>query len=107
MGRGLDIPLKVKYALRKVGFTSSKLYVKPLFLKAESRDGMKHRVKELRSNMGWTQDQLSERLGVSRQTVISIENGRYNPSLELAYKIAKTFRCSIEDVFLFESEGGE
>ncbi|MBH0156457.1 helix-turn-helix transcriptional regulator [Fictibacillus sp. 5RED26] len=63
---------------------------------------MEHRIKELRSRCGWTQEQLSEKLGVSRQTVISIENGRYNPSLELAYNIAQLFRLSIEEVFIFE-----
>jgi len=67
---------------------------------------MKHRLKELRAANGWTQENLSEQVGVSRQTIISIENGRYNPSLELAYKIAKVFRCTIEDVFIFE-EGSE
>ena len=66
---------------------------------------MRHRLKELRAEFGWTQEELSEKLGVSRQTVISIENGRYNPSLELAYKIAKAFNRSIEDVFIFEEEG--
>jgi putative transcriptional regulator len=65
---------------------------------------MKHRIKEFRSAFGWTQEQLSEKIGVSRQTVISIENGRYNPSLELAYKIAKLFECKIEEVFIFEKE---
>lgn len=63
---------------------------------------MEHRIKELRSSFGYTQEQLSEKLGVSRQTVISIENGRYKPSLELAYKIAKLFQLTIEDVFIFE-----
>lgn len=63
---------------------------------------MKHRIKELRTSVDWTQEQLSEKLGVSRQTIISIENGRYNPSLELAYKIAKLFQLNIEDVFIFE-----
>lgn len=63
---------------------------------------MEHRIKELRTSFSWTQEELSEKLGVSRQTIISIENGRYNPSLELAYKIAKLFRLSIEDVFIFE-----
>ncbi|MBH0162002.1 MULTISPECIES: helix-turn-helix transcriptional regulator [Fictibacillus] len=63
---------------------------------------MEHRIKELRTRCGWTQEQLSEKLGVSRQTVISIENGRYNPSLELAYNIAQLFRLSIEEVFIFE-----
>lgn len=63
---------------------------------------MEHRIKELRTSFNWTQEQLSEILGVSRQTIISIENGRYNPSLELAYKIAKLFHLSIEEVFIFE-----
>ncbi|MFF2482926.1 helix-turn-helix transcriptional regulator [Paenibacillus sp. NPDC058071] len=67
---------------------------------------MKHRLKELRAANGWTQENLSEQVGVSRQTIISIESGRYNPSLELAYKIAKVFHCTIEDVFIFE-EGSE
>lgn len=48
-----------------------------------------------------TQEQLADRLGVSRQTVISVENGRYNPSLTLAYKMARVFSCSIEDIFDF------
>jgi len=68
---------------------------------------MDHRLKELRAENGWTQENLSERVGVSRQTIISIESGRYNPSLELAFKIAKAFRCKIEDVFIFEKESGE
>ncbi|MFJ7668334.1 helix-turn-helix transcriptional regulator [Lysinibacillus sp. NPDC097195] len=63
---------------------------------------MEQRIKELRASFGWTQEQLAEKLGVSRQTIISIENGRYNPSLELAYKIAKSFQLSIEEVFIFE-----
>lgn len=62
---------------------------------------MKNRLRELRNERGITQEQLAEYLGVSRQTVISIENGRYNPSLILAYKIAKVFQCSIEGVFDF------
>lgn len=72
----------------------------------KGRDRMKHRLKELRAANEWTQENLSEQVGVSRQTIISIESGRYNPSLELAYKIAKVFRCKIEDVFIFE-EGSE
>ncbi|MFC4597801.1 helix-turn-helix transcriptional regulator [Cohnella hongkongensis] len=63
---------------------------------------MEHRIKVLRASFGLTQEQLSERVGVSRQTIISIENGRYNPSLELAYKIAKVFGCYIEEVFIFD-----
>ncbi|OPA75209.1 transcriptional regulator [Paenibacillus selenitireducens] len=63
---------------------------------------MEHRIKDLRAAFGLTQEQLSEQIGVSRQTIISIESGRYNPSLELAYKISKVFGCKIEDVFIFE-----
>lgn len=80
--------MKVKYPLRKVSFTQRWVW-------------MEHRIKDLRADIGITQEQLSQRVGVSRQTIISIENGRYNPSLELAYKIAKVFDCYIEDVFIF------
>lgn len=62
---------------------------------------MNNRLRELRSSLNMTQEQLADRLGVSRQTVISIENGRYNPSLILAYKMARVFSCSIEDIFDF------
>jgi len=62
---------------------------------------MKNRIKELRKTLEMTQEELSQKVGVSRQSIIAIETGKYNPSLELAYKIAKTFECKIEDVFLF------
>ncbi|HHT85849.1 MAG: helix-turn-helix transcriptional regulator [bacterium] len=69
---------------------------------------MENRVRELREKNGLTQEQLASRVGVSRQTIISIETGRYNPSLVLAYKLAKNFGRSIEEVFIFsEPEGGE
>ncbi len=69
---------------------------------------MENRVRELRERNGLTQEQLASRVGVSRQTIISIETGRYNPSLVLAYKLAKNFGRSIEEVFIFsEPEGGE
>ena len=63
---------------------------------------MRNRIRELRAERGMTQEQLAKAIGVSRQSVIAIENMKYHPSLELAYKIAKTFGKSIEDVFLFE-----
>ena len=65
---------------------------------------MKNRVKEFRENASLTQIDLGKILEVSRQTVISLENGKYNPSLPLAYKIAKFFNKTIEDVFIFEEE---
>lgn len=60
---------------------------------------MKNRLKELRASHDLTQAQLAERLDVSRQTVIALEGGKYDPSLPLAFAIARTFECSIEDVF--------
>jgi putative transcriptional regulator len=69
---------------------------------------LENRVRELREKNGLTQEQLASRVGVSRQTIISIETGRYNPSLVLAYKLAKNFGRSIEEVFIFsEPEGVE
>ena len=60
---------------------------------------MKNKIHHLRSERGWTQEDLASELGVSRQTVISIEKGRYDPSLPLAFKIARLFGSKIEDVF--------
>ncbi|MFC5591756.1 helix-turn-helix transcriptional regulator [Sporosarcina soli] len=65
---------------------------------------MKNLIKEKRTEMGLTQDDLSELLEVSRQTIISLEKGRYNPSLVLAFKLAKLFKCLIEDIFIPEGE---
>lgn len=60
---------------------------------------MENRLPELRAEHGWTQAELAERLSVSRQTVISIERGRFDPSLPLAFQIADAFGLKIEDVF--------
>ncbi|WP_438319204.1 helix-turn-helix transcriptional regulator [Sporosarcina sp. FA9] len=65
---------------------------------------MNNLIKEKRTEMKLTQDELSERLEVSRQTIISLEKGRYNPSLTLAFKIANLFDCRIEDVFKPEKD---
>ena len=64
-----------------------------------SRAEMKNNLAERRLERGWTQADLASALGVSRQTVISIERGRFDPSLPLAFQIAQTFSCRIEDVF--------
>ena len=61
---------------------------------------MKSRVRELREAAGWSQAQLGERLDVSRQTINAIETGKYDPSLPLAFRIARLFGLRIEDVFL-------
>lgn len=65
---------------------------------------MKNRVEQLRKEKGMTQQELGGLIGVSRQTIISLENGKYNPSIGLAHKLAKTFGLTIEEVFLFEEE---
>lgn len=62
---------------------------------------MDNRVKELRAAAGLRQEDLARQVGVSRQTIISVENGRYNPSLELAWKLAQALGTSIEDLFVF------
>ncbi|MCR4673044.1 MAG: helix-turn-helix transcriptional regulator [Lachnospiraceae bacterium] len=65
---------------------------------------MKNHIEELRNAQGMRQDELAKALGVSRQTISSLENGRYNPSITLAYKIAKLFSLTIEEVFIFEED---
>jgi putative transcriptional regulator len=61
----------------------------------------------LREHNNLTQQDLAEKVGVSRQTIISLESGRYNPSIFLAYKIAGVFNLTIEDVFIFEKENSK
>lgn len=63
---------------------------------------MKNRIEEIRKARGVNQEELAKALGVSRQTISSLENGRYNPSIELAYKLPKYFGMTIEEVFIFE-----
>lgn len=65
---------------------------------------MENRIRELRKNNKITQDELAAAVKVTRQTIISLENGRYNASLALAHNIAKYFDMKIEDVFIFEEE---
>ena len=65
---------------------------------------MKNRIETIRKERGILQDEMAKAMGVSRQTISSLENGRYNPSIMLAYKIAKYFGMAIEDVFIFEEE---
>ncbi|MBK3494142.1 helix-turn-helix transcriptional regulator [Viridibacillus sp. YIM B01967] len=65
---------------------------------------MKNNIKAFRAKYNYTQDDLAEKLEVSRQTIISLEKERYNPSITLAFKISRLFNCSIEDVFIYEEE---
>jgi putative transcriptional regulator len=68
------------------------------------RSLVRNRIKELRTGAGWTQEDLARRAGVSRQTIISIEGGRYDPSLPLAMKLASLLGESVERIFFPEEE---
>ena len=65
---------------------------------------MKNRLEEIRKSKGIRQEDLADILEVSRQTIGSLENGRYNPSIILAFKIARYFNMSIEEIFIYEEE---
>ena len=65
---------------------------------------MKNRLEEIRKRQGISQEELANALEVSRQTIGSLENGRYNPSILLAFKIAHYFHMRIEDIFIYEEE---
>ena len=65
---------------------------------------LKNRIEEIRKERGVKQEDFAKAMGVSRQTISSLENGRYNPSILLAYKIAQYFGMTIEEVFIFEEE---
>lgn len=64
---------------------------------------MENRLRELREQNGFTQEDLAARVNVSRQTIISLEKGKYNPSIILAYRLAQIFHLPIEAVFVFEA----
>ncbi|AFQ43983.1 helix-turn-helix transcriptional regulator [Desulfosporosinus meridiei] len=68
---------------------------------------MRNRIQELRKEKRITQEELAVLCNVTRQTIISLENGRYNPSIFLAHKIAQVFHLTIEEVFLFEEDTHE
>jgi putative transcriptional regulator len=68
---------------------------------------MDNRIKELRKARGLTQDELAQKLKVSRQTINSLEKGRYDPSITLAHKLARSFGLTIEEVFLFDLEDSQ
>ena len=65
---------------------------------------MKNRIEELRNEKGILQEELAAEMGVSRQTISSLENGRYNPSIMLAHRLARYFGMTIEEVFIFGEE---
>ena len=73
-------------------------------LSVKGGDRLKNRLEQIRKQRGIKQEELAEILEVSRQTIGSLENGRYNPSIILAFKIANYFNMSIEEIFIYEEE---
>ncbi|MDD5474745.1 MAG: helix-turn-helix transcriptional regulator [Candidatus Methanoperedens sp.] len=65
---------------------------------------MKNRIKKLRARYDLTQEELAKKVGVRRETIVFLEQGKYNPSLKLAHDVAKVFHSRIEDVFIFEDQ---
>ncbi len=65
---------------------------------------MENRLIQFRTLKGWTQQELADQAAVSRQTIISLENGRYNPSILLAFRLAHLFGKTIEDIFIYSEE---
>ena len=65
---------------------------------------MKNRMRVLRAEKDWTQAQLAALIGVSRQAIVAVENGKYEPALPLAFRIARAFEKNVEEVFIWESE---
>ncbi|MGF7146235.1 putative transcriptional regulator [Anaerotaenia torta] len=75
-----------------------------LSIKIRKGDILKNRLEEIRKQRGIKQEELAAALEVSRQTIGSLENGRYNPSIILAIKIARYFGLSVEEIFIYEEE---
>ena len=73
-------------------------------LSVRKEDDVKNHLEVLRKAQGIKQEELAEAMEVSRQTIGSLENGRYNPSILLAFKLARYFNLSIEDIFIYEEE---
>lgn len=81
-----------------------------MYIKYNFHDGgeiLKNRLEEIRNERKINQEDLAKVLSVSRQTISSLENGRYNPSILLAFKIAKYFSMSIEEIFIYEEDINE
>lgn len=90
----LDISIKTVYSIS----------VKLTLLFCLGGEVLNNRIKELRKERNVTQEDLALAVSVTRQTIISLENGKYNASLQLAYKIAQYFHMAIEEVFIFEED---
>jgi len=70
---------------------------------ADTATKMKNRIKELRTKLGLTQDELAKKIGVRRETIVFLEQGKYNPSLKLAHDVAASLSVSIDELFDFKS----
>ena len=68
---------------------------------------MKTRIKELRARYGLTQEELARMVGVRRETIVFLEQGKYNPSLKLAHDVARVLQSRIEDIFIFEEQDSQ
>ena len=106
MGRGCFFYRKWKVCLTCIIVyvmivMESKLYKKKRW---KRRDILKNRIEAIRKERGILQDEFAKSMGVSRQTISSLENGRYNPSILLAFKIARYFDMNIEDIFIYEED---
>ncbi len=96
--------LNVKFTLRIVYFTSEQVVNMIVNKLRELRES---KMKDSDTSENWTQEGLAKRLGVTRQTIISMEKGTYNPSLTLAFKLANLFDVKIEDIFEFRGDKNE
>ncbi len=67
---------------------------------------MQNKIKVYRAMKDLTQEELAQKVGITRQTIISVEKGKYSPSLDLAFKIARVFETNIEEVFIYENKKG-
>ncbi len=107
ISHGIFSRLKYSLLLCKANFTFRKIYDTILIRKVNftfKSMTMKNRLGEIRKQRGIKQEELATALEVSRQTIGSLENGRYNPSILLAFKIARYFNMTIEDIFIYEEE---
>ena len=65
---------------------------------------MKNRIKEFRAKFNMTQEDLAKKVGARRETIVYLEKGKYNPSLSLAYKVSKTLKATVDELFIFEGK---
>lgn len=92
----------------KISLTIYKLcFILIVKLTLQRRDSLENKVEQYRKEIGETQEELAYALQVSRQTIISIEKGKYNPSIILAFKIATHFKRRIEEIFIYKEENSD